>query len=152
MLKKPDFDLPMVDGKTCVRVENGSYFASLDKAAAVLFLYSLHWFATDALVGEEIDITSNNRNEMSGRGEVIGYCEFNLTPSHPNQKNQNARCKPYGTYDPKTNRLDYFISAEEAGIAYEKLNALLERNTNAGRVEEITLFETLTIRVLNERT
>ena len=147
MLKKPAFEFPMEDGKSCVRAENGKYYAMLDRNAAIVSLNGLRWFAAEAPVGEEISIWSNYCAKMSGNGEIIGYCEFNLAPSHKNQRNQKARHKPHGTLDQKAGRLDYFISSEEASSAYEALTALLEITEDKRRVAEITVFETLVIRL-----
>src|ERR1041385_462421 len=86
MLKEPDFDYPQTDGECYVYEKNGQYHAYLDLDAAIGLLYSLYWLARDQIVGEEVSILSGQRNDMRQRGKSIGYCEFNLIPTHWQKK------------------------------------------------------------------
>jgi hypothetical protein len=159
MLVKPASDYPRTEGKSCVCLEEGQYRVYLDRDAALELLFSLHWFAMEAPIGEEVDIGSRNCGELPCKGRPIGLCELNLVPAHRHQKpGKNkpkttwpVRHKPHGIYSEANDRLDYFVSVEEVQDAYRMLTSLLVADEQERRrMRETTLFETLVVRLVNQ--
>src|SRR5262245_54954879 len=156
MLVEPDFDYPLEDGKSCVCLVEGQFRVCLDRNAAVELLYSLHWFAKEKPIGEEVDIWSRNCEELPCKGKRIGLCELNLVTEHKHKKQgkrilktaQNLRQKPHGVYTEEYDRLDYYISPEEARTAYETLYGLLAEREDRRHVREVRLFGTLIVRLI----
>ena len=156
MPERPPFDYPLTQGKSCICAEGGVYRAYLDRNAAVEFLFSLHLFAQgQQQIGEEISIDSRNCGEIRCKGTQIGYVEFNLVHAHKHKKQgktilkepKDIRQTPHGKYRPEHDRLDYFISAEEAREAYETVAGFLsDESSRAGR--EVALFGNLVIRLV----
>ena len=152
----PTFDYPSEAGRGCVFLEEGTFRAILDRNAAMVFALDLHWLATEAVEGEEINLLSWHCAELPYEGQEIGYCEFNLTPGHLHKKQgktilktpQTLRHKPHGSYDAENDRLDYFVSAAESLAAYKSLVALLEEPEDWRRFGEVTLFDTLIVRLI----
>jgi len=156
MLKQPDFVEPNTEGRSCVCLEDGKYHAYLDQDAAITLLYGLHSFY-DQNLGEEIDIPSNHWDELPQRGKFIGYCEFNMSPSHLVKKQGKnilkavqpiVRYKPHGVYSPENDRLDYFVSPEEVRAAYEALTLALENSQDKRSNRQVILFDTLTVHLI----
>ena len=151
MVKEPAFALPRTDGKSCVCLQDGKYVARLDRDAAIELLYGLFWFASKKPVGEEVDIWSCDEQEAPCRGKRIGLCEIHLVSEHTHKKQgktilkqaQPIRRKLHGVYKPEYDRLDYYVSSEEAAAAYEALTALLQNSVNRPGTFETVLFDTL---------
>lgn len=153
MLKKPDFEYPLTDGKRYVCLWQGQYHAYLDRDASIVLLYSLHWFY-DQPPGEEIGIWSKMQDNHHYRGQPIGFCEFNMVPTHKRKKQgkniqkeaqPTLRHKPHGVYSPGNDRLDYFVSPEEVKTAYEALSHALEPHHDTQSRREVILFDTLVV-------
>ncbi len=149
-MEKPPFAFPLEDGKQCVHHKEGRYYVSLDRNSALEFLFSLHWFITDAPMGEEISFWSRDCGELPCLGEEIGYCELNLMPEHnPRRKHNDPRRKPHGEYDSENKRLNYFVNVAECTDAYEALFALLSETENYHKIREVTIFDTLTLKLVD---
>jgi len=157
MLKEPPFDYSSEKGTVCVCLENGKYRAYLDRNAIKEFLLDLYWFSS-TVFGEEISLSSLHCDELPCKGKPIGYCEFNLIPGHLHKKSgktilkspQTIRHKPHGTYTEAHDRLDYFVSPDEVEEAYEILLDFLKNANNLHGKREITLFGTLTVRLVGK--
>ena len=154
MIEPPAFNAPLTEGRSRVCLEAGTYRAYLDHAAALEFLFSLHWFAQQHRMGEEIDIWTRNNAELPRKGQTIGLCEFHLSPNHAQKKRgknilkqarQTDRNKPHGVYAEERDRLDYFVSPDEVQEAYETLAAFLKDASGPKRLREVTLFGTLVV-------
>lgn len=156
MVKEPAFAFPRTDGKSCVCLQDGKYVARLDRDAAIELLYSLYWFASEKPFGEEVDIWSCDGKEAPCRGKRIGLCEINLVEAHTHKKQgktilkraQSIRRKQHDVYKPEYDRLDYYISPEEARTAYETLTDLLQDSQNRRGTFETVLFDTLIARLV----
>jgi hypothetical protein len=157
MIEDPQFDYPLIDGKSCVCLKDDKYVAYLDRNAAIELLFGLRWFARVKPMGEEVDISSRSCEEIRCTGKPIGLCELNLVSAHKHKKRgktilkapQDIRQTPHGVYNPASDRLDYFISPEEALAAYIDLSRLLSSTGENRHGAEVTLFGTLNIKLVN---
>ena len=155
MVQEPAFAFPLTDGKSCVCLQGDKYIAYLDRDAAIELLYSLFWFAREKPMGEEVDIWSRDWKETPCQGKRIGLCEFHLVEAHTHKKQGKTilkqalslRQKQHGVYRHEYDRLDYYVTPEEANVAYETLTALLQGNHNRRGTFETVLFDTLIVRL-----
>ena len=146
----------MKEGKTCVRIEEGKFRVYLDRDAAIELAFGLYEFARDQPIGEELDISSQNCDDLPGKGVEIGLCELNLIPVAALKKHGKTILKQkaplpdkhHGRYNAEVGRLDCFVSVEECRSAYESMLELLAENSGWERFRETTLFNTLVIRLV----
>jgi hypothetical protein len=156
LLERPAFDYPLTEGRSCVCLEEGQFCVYLDRNAALELLFSLHWFATEKPIGEEVDIWSRDCTELPCKGKPIGLCELKMVEAHRHKKQgknilkqaQPIRYEPHGIYSAECDRLDYYISPEEAEAAYEALTVFLSTAEDRPSVGELMMFDTLVVRMI----
>jgi hypothetical protein len=147
------YDPPTKEGRCVLYARDGQYHAVLDRDGVVGLRHDLDWLAHCNRFGEEVNLASDPRSRTPAGAELIGYCEFNLGPSHLKKKiGKNIQKVLHavhhmrqGVYQPQIGRLDYFVSAEELTAACETLTELLDEANGDCPPRRVMLFGTLVV-------